>query len=110
MPVVPAGVHFAGDLRAVGEAGLFLQRERVHICAQGDDPVVVLPTDESQNAELRREDRNVLPLEEGLYQLFRFAGVKSGFGMLMERAAQFNDLRQDLGGPCLHGGVQGGVE
>lgn len=110
VPVVPAGVHFAGDLGAVGEAGLFLQRERVHICPQGDDPVVVLPTDESQNAELRREDRNVLPLEEGLYQLFRFSGVKSGFGMLMERAAQFNDLRQNLGGARLHGGVQGGVE
>lgn len=58
---------------------------------------MVLPTDESQNAELRREDRNVLPLEEGLYQLFRFSGVKSGFRMFVDRAAQFNDLRQNLG-------------
>ena len=52
----------------------------------------------------------MFPLEEGLYQLFRFSGVKSGFGMLMDRAAQFNGLRQNLGGARLHGGVQGGVE
>ena len=34
MPVMAAGVHLAGGLGAIGEVGLFLDRQRVHVRAQ----------------------------------------------------------------------------
>ena len=36
MPVMAAGVHLAGSLGAIGEVGLFLDRQRVHVRAQSD--------------------------------------------------------------------------
>ena len=50
MPIVPAGVHLAGRLRAVGEVGFFLDWERIHIGAQADD-LATRPVSAVNNAD-----------------------------------------------------------
>ncbi len=106
MPVVAAGMHEAGRLRGVREAGRLHDRQRIHVGADADDAAarIAPPPDEADHPGAADPLRHLVAAEfaqPGRNDRRRAAGVVQKLWMLMEIAAPCGDLVVHLGNSIL---------
>ena len=96
MAVVPAGVHLAGVLRAVGHVVLFLDRERVHVGAEQHGLARARAAHRGEHAGLAHAGTHLEP--EGSQAFGHDPGgthlLERQLGVSVEVAARFDQLLQ----------------
>ena len=87
MSVMAAGVHFAGNLRAVRDVVFLLNGQRVHICAQRDDAAVIKAWNDGHDADFGRQERDAQRLQICADKGFRAMRIKADLGVHVDVAA-----------------------
>lgn len=108
MAVVSAGVHLAGGLAGVGQAGRLEDGQCVHVCPQSDDATGRIGAAPDDTDDAGASDAFHYFVAAELPQLvgheLRCAlGVIHRLGMLMDVAAPFGDLGVQFGDAVLYG-------
>jgi hypothetical protein len=107
MGIVAASVHRASCLRFIIEAGVFLQRQRIHVPAQQHGAAVRGAFQRGDETSSRR------PLakferqsgQRGLYLRQRLGILKAKFGLAVNIAAQRNEVGEERVGAIAPAGV-----
>ncbi|MCY1232900.1 hypothetical protein D9M72_454160 [compost metagenome] len=97
MPVVAAGVHLAGDGAGVGQAGLLLDRQRIHVGADAEClAAVTLAQGADQASRAQAAMHGVAPRRQLLGDQVAGAALLEGeFGMGVDLVADPDELGRD---------------